>query len=381
MEYSEFFETVRKRDDDDIWLISKIADIRCTDLKNGEISCNPFLSQDFPKNYMGSEETLETYAIKGKIGCYLTINGEDYAFDDTALINLANLAQAGGFITLLSPKGGQNPVTPEIRAAVLNIATGCFTGHGENGGKSCKLLFRNEHICTALSESYRVYPFKNFLEAAEAELPKLGATTFESGDISEDYDEAVFQIDDFELEQKVSSALGVPNAKLYVKLASGDTGQCAVSIYPMVKAGGDQALFGEPMKIKHDSPKCTDENVAKNLSAAFSSVQATAEMVEGLKAIPVKYIGGMFKRLAKAAGLPKKESLQMAEFLENSPQKDQFRVWWGLLQILNVWERNTNPSKAALLAKQEAVFRLITKTKGRFDAEDAPFEWEAAKIQ
>lgn len=378
--YDEFKKTVTDRDASDIWLKAKVSDIKVTDLKNGCISCNRLISQDFPENLQGDDEALMTYAINGKIGCYLTIDGKDYAFDDNALNGFAGLVQAGGFITLLTPKGEQEPVTEEVRAMVLNLASRCFEGNGENG-KETQMLFRDDHICTSLSESYTVFPFGKFLSLAEETLPSLGETNFVSGDISEDYDEAIFQIDSPDLEKKVSGALEVPNAKLFVKICSGDTGQCSVSVYPMVSASGDVTLFGEPMKIKHDSSKCNAENVTKNLAGAFSSVQETAELIAGLKNIPVKHIGGMFKRLAKAVGLPKKESLQMAEYLEGCPEKTQFRVWWAILQVLNVWERSTKPSKQALLNKQEAVFRLVTKSKGKFDAEDAPFDWEATKIQ
>ena len=383
--FDELFAQAQERTKADRWVISKIADVKSIALKFGEMSCNRYTSPDFPRYLVSSEEDLKKYAVDSKIGIYVSVDDKSYPIDETCLDKFAGLAQAGAFVTLLAKKQGQNPVSVQERAEVLNLACRCFSGSGETGSKKVKFLYRDGHMATAVSEDYHVFPFDKFLELAADECRKLdeeGQTRLLDGELSEDIDVAIFKIKSTDLEYRLSELLENSDINILIKIASGDTGGCSISVFPMVIAGGTLSLFGTPIKIKHDTDRANADGVRKVFSSIYSSIRETLELVEELKKRTVRHPDGMFLRLAKAAGLPKREALSIAGAIKEKPEmyKSQYTVWWALNQLLNVWIRDNNPTQLALASKQEAIFRLVTTHRGKFDSEDAPFEWEACKL-
>lgn len=368
---------------DDKWIRCYTNEIKAVPIEN-----IPILIADFrEKNRVGDEvtdESIQECMVALNLGVNVpTESGyRAYPIGDTALGSMVRRAGYNDAPVLmqLQPKESRRRMAAEDKAKILNL------GYEVHKNKSL-ILIRDEKVRAVLSgdeQDYQVMPVNALVQTMRDQLGSIfPSVTFSIAFASHEFFGVTYQLDGPELRNSIHSFAGIlsragldPNA-LHgaARLLTSDVGLSGANLYPYLEGAGRAIMLGAPLTLSHKGANSLNDfraNVSK-LLAMFKDAEAKICSMDN---IPVKNIGGMLRRLAKAAGLPKKLSCEAAEQLEeqragNCYQTDVFFTLYDILEDYDADNGGLPVSRRIPL--EEGISRVAF---GNMSEADLPFQWE-----
>lgn len=300
-----------------------------------------------------------------------------YPLGDTAFGTLMQRAgfQSASVLNAFKAKVSQTIMTPENKAGVLNLGLECFAN------KSL-VLIRDEKIRAVLSgdsTDYSILPFGELNQTLKDELRKKYRTVlFQQGIFSHEMFVMKYRICEASLETEIRDVLSntgilFNNMEVMIRLSSSDVGNSCASIHPFVTMDGRERLIGKPLSLTHKNNHCINDfkNKCQGVFAIFSEA---ATKLEEMSRKRIAHPKGLFLRIAKQVGLPKKLSCEEAEnFVAMFPNPMQIDAYWKIYETFDTYAANSKMSQLSLFDIEEGIVRTMFTN---MEVHDIPFEWE-----
>lgn len=303
---------------------------------------------------------------------------QSYPLGDTAYASLIQRAGFGSSPVLLNltDKTSQKSMSPLARATVLNEGIKLFNN-------KALVLIRDEKVRAVLSgdeSDYSVIPFDQVVSVLKTYLiGQFQAVKFESAFASHMHFGATYVIKDKNLIGNVetifsNAGVNVGTMKAAIRLISSDVGMSGVNLYPYVHGSGRTFMIGTPISLTHKNRNGLGE-FANNCTKIMATFKESESKLQDMETKPVKNVSGMFLRIAKQAGLPKKMCCEKAEALEimygsNAKQIDLFSALYEVLEDYDAEKMLSNDRRLTL---EEGISRIVFS---RMEDFDLPFQWE-----
>ena len=133
-------------------------------------------------------------------------------------------------------------------------------------------------------------------------------------------------------------------------------------------------MIGTPISLTHKNRNGLGE-FANNCAKIMATFKESEAKLQDMESKPVRHVNGMFLRIAKQAGLPKKMCCEKAEALEimygsNAKQIDLFSALYEVLEDYDAEKMLSNDRRLTL---EEGISRIVFS---RMEDFDLPFQWE-----
>lgn len=327
-----------------------------------------------------TDESMTENMESLRIGLSIPFDTEkrSYPLGETAYSSLIQRAGFGTSPALinLTEKASQKTMSPLARANVINEGINIFRN-------KALILIRDEKVRAVLSgdeSDYSVIPFDQVVSVLKTYLVgQFNGVQFESAFASHLYFGITYQISDEKLIQginRIFSNVGINTGKLKaaIRLVSSDVGLSGVNLYPYVHGNGQTFMVGTPLSLTHKNQNGLTEfaNNCSKIMAMFKDSEARFQEMEQKK---VNHVYGMFVRIAKQAGLPKKLSCEKAETLEAmyGANARQIDIFGGLYEVLEDYDAEKQLTNERRLTLEEGISRVVFS---RMEDYDMPFQWE-----
>lgn len=236
-------------------------------------------------------------------------NGEDGTFDPAPLaINAlpSLIAQAiGGKSSVLcqtEDKNASAQMPTEIKAAIINE----FLSLRKDKAKkyTCDGMVR--YIA---GDKYVYLPISELVDSLEKNMKAFYPDfSFVKAEISHQYVEYLYLINDKELKEKTDDVLQMAgiteNFDPALIFSTSNTGDSGANLYPILYGKGGKVLSIEnPEKLEHDG-SASIEKFAENVKGLEALFRTSPEKLEALAGIELKYPANAFRNVAFKSNVP-----------------------------------------------------------------------------
>lgn len=368
----------------DIWMRCYTRELKSIPVDNAPILMEE-IRQKFAISSTVSDESMAECMEEIMLGMSIPMeNGYvGYPIGETALNGMVMRAGYANSPILLQiqSKESRNCMAPVDKATVLNTGYECHKNMS-------LILIRDEKVRAVLSGDqgdYVVLPMNELTAILKKQLEnQFDKVEFLSGFASQEYTGISYKITGKKIDEMIRIYGGIlmrcnidpTQVKAAVKLVTSDVGLSGANLYPYLECpGGRSIMLGTPLSLTHKGTH-TIADFEANTLLLLSLFKNAEERIGLMDATPVKNIGGMIRRLAKNAGLPKKQSCEWAELVENSRGGNCFQsdVFFSLYDILESYDADMGglPS-ARRLSLEEGISRVAF---GDIGSADIPYQWE-----
>lgn len=365
----DFFETVNENS---LWEVVSAGEIKAK-----EIPYCPIMAEEVKKT-VGLSDTVSTDSVMENMDENLCLGlkypGGFFPLGETGFLSAL---QRAGYMQSAALSGREEkanfrPMTPEERVIVLNI------GLKTQKNKQFMLLLRDEKIRYVGSSEYVPLNFNQLMKIFRNGLAaNFDAVTFAGASATHEYFSVSYDLKSDELECHfmdvlMDSGLGSDGIiSIRAKLVSSDVGLSGANIYPYITVNGEERMVGRPICLEHKG-EADYYSFNCNTDKIFALFKESEEKLEAMALKKVRHPADAVRKICKAAGLPKKLSLEEAEefksLFENPSQLD---VYWTVYAIYEAAKEDGTFSMAKKLFVEETIARAIYS----MDEYDLPFEW------
>lgn len=282
---------------------------------------------------------------------YKDENGE-FEPQPLALNSLPSLVNQciGGKSTVLcqtEDKNASKQMRTEVKVAILNEFLSLRND-------KCKIYKCDGMVRYVAGDTYVYLPISELLNALEKEIKDTyNSATFVSADISHQYVEVLYTLNDDVLRDEIANILGMAGiTEKYepaILFTTSNTGDCGANLHPILLGNGNKFLvIEEPENMEHTGTAST-ERFTNNVKGLMALFKTTPERLESLSQISLKHPANAYRNVALKSNIP------LAAFQD---QADDFEATFGnLATALDLYVELSNALYAYADAKGMDVLR------------------------
>ena len=370
-EAEAFFQKVA---DADVW-----EEVPASSVKAKEIPWCPIMASDI-RNTIGLSKEVSIDSVQENMDENLCLGlkspGGFYPIGETGFLSAL---QRAGFMQSVALSGREEkayfkPLTPEERVIVLNL------GLKTQKNKDLLLLRRDEKIRYVGSSEYVPLEFLKLMEILRNSLLKnFEDCSFVSSSAGHEYFTVTYDVKIPEVAHvfdTLMDEIGVAHdlPLIRVKLVSSDVGLSGANLYPYIRVTEMDLPIGRPLTLEHKGD-CSYERFEENCEKILSVLKDCTKRMEQLSDYRMNHPTGAIRRICKAAGLPKKQSLEAADYFPDlyGTSGTGLDVYWHCFEV---YETYAEASKSVNTARKLQIEEALTRSLYQMEEFDLPFDWE-----
>ena len=251
----------------------------------------------------------------------------------------------------------------------------------ENAKRQMLALVQEDKLSALHSNAYTPIEQTEVFALVEDFLKNFDNARFLTAEWSWEQTQAMYEIHDSDLLAVYRKLLqkhfpGKKDCAVRMRAISSDVAEAAVRFNTFLLVGELALPLNGSVSVKHMG-KVTIDTVQSKMKGIFASFEASCRSLAGLADIPVRYKKNAMIKIFTDLHIPQRYAAEICERYDNS-LTNALDVYTSLAEVLV--EMKGKVSASALLSYEEALSRVITYPRHRWNAFDIPgvVAWGAA---